>query len=154
MRLGEVATYPEVVSLCGRVPMDLKWAWVTFSSRKCWRLPPWWEVGLKMEWLELEPCVSQGFSYAQWLSLPYQGQGQVPRCWSRSPKNKIKLIPPPLVWLSPPPSNSTLTPGEQHWSKEGPSGYPVQATARAGGWSPNTSQSSRPLLICCLHKTQ
>lgn len=96
MRLGEVATYPEVVSLCGRVPMDLKWAWVTFSSRKCWRLPPWWEVGLKMEWLELEPCVSQGFSYAQWLSLPYQGQGQVPRCWSRSPKNKIKLIPPPL----------------------------------------------------------
>ena len=44
--------------------------------------------------------------------------------------------------------------GEQHWNKEGPSGYPVQATACAGGWSPNTSQSSKPLLICCLHKTQ
>ena len=76
--------------------MDLKWAWVTFSSRKGGQLPPWWEVGLKTEWQEPELCVSQSSSYAQWLSMPYQGHGQVPRCWSRSPKDKIKLIPPPL----------------------------------------------------------
>ena len=41
--------------------------------RVCWQLLCWWEVGVEMEGLEPEPGVSQGFSYAQWLTVSYQG---------------------------------------------------------------------------------
>lgn len=36
--------------------------------------------GAKMEGLEPEPGISWGFPSVQWPSLPYQVQGQVPRC--------------------------------------------------------------------------
>lgn len=32
----------------------------------CCQLPPWWEAATKMEGLELQPGVIQGFSDAQW----------------------------------------------------------------------------------------
>ena len=35
-----------------------------------------------------EPGMSQVF-YAQWLSLPYLGQGKSPRCRSRSPEGQV-----------------------------------------------------------------
>lgn len=40
-----------------------------------WHPLPWWKIGLDLEKLEPEIGVSWGFSYAQWQSLPYQGQG-------------------------------------------------------------------------------
>lgn len=49
----------------------------------CWQRSPWEQVGLEMEGLGPEPCVSQGFSSAHWPSLPYLGWGWVPSCSSR-----------------------------------------------------------------------
>ena len=65
-----------------------------------------------MERLELEPSVRQGFLSAQWLSLPYQGWGLSPSCWSRSPEGRawagsvpLKCVFPPLSELAPLPQS-------------------------------------------------
>ena len=103
MILGETATYCclEGVSLCGSIPiqpvcpvvlvgeLDLTWTQVMSFLRVCWQLSLWKDVGLEKEGLRPEPGESWGFLSAQGLSPPYWGQGQVPSCWSRSPKDWV-----------------------------------------------------------------
>lgn len=76
---GSISIQSACVGFCGRARFEV--SMVRIFIGMCCCLSPWWKVGLEMEEPELRVC--WGFSYAQWLSLTYQGQVQVPRCWSR-----------------------------------------------------------------------
>lgn len=50
----------------------------TSFLRECWQLSPFWEVGLKLERLELAPGMTQVFPSAQWPAPPYWRQSLIP----------------------------------------------------------------------------
>lgn len=89
------------VSLCGIINIQyicaqwLCWEsliWSEYVSRLPSEDADSYHLGRKWAEIEgLEPVqgVIQGF-YAQWLSLLYWGQGQHPKCWSRSPERQIQ----------------------------------------------------------------
>lgn len=84
MKLHETVTYPslEGVSLCGSFLCSLcvptgfggkagsEVSMVTSSPRVCCQLSPWWETGLEMEGLKLQPGAIQGFSDAHGCPYP------------------------------------------------------------------------------------
>lgn len=75
--------------------------------------------------LELEPVVSHGFSYAQWLSLPYV---HIPMFWSRNPERWVQAGSiPSRCALSPLPAKHFQPRGEQRWNKRGQNGHQLQA---------------------------
>ena len=169
MNLGEIVTYLglEGVSLCGVINMQYICAqWL------CWKSSIWsehvshlpsecagsyhlGEVGLEMEGLEPVRGVSQGF-YAQWLPLLYWGQGQHPKCWSRSPEGQIQGDSIP--------SNCTLhhrqqwhlhSSGDKCQSKRSWSGHLVHAEVLAGmvlESQPEPQAVSSSLLLCTCQK--
>ena len=137
------------VGFCGRARFEV--SMIRIFIRMCCCLSPWWEVGLEME--EPEPGVCWGFSYAQWLSLTYQGEVQVPRCWSRTFEG--------LIWAHSISSKCTLSPLlataslPQRGTALEQNGARVGIWHRLGhvlGWSQHSSQSSRLHPICCLRE--
>lgn len=47
------------------------------GSQMCWPLLPWLEMGLEVEWLEPEPGVSEGFSYAHHFYIEGRVESQI-----------------------------------------------------------------------------
>ena len=103
MKLDETITYPslEGMSLCGSVPVQSacaqwlwwkSWIWSVHRSN----LPQGVLATMTLVGSGAGAAVARdrarcepGFSYAQWSSLPYERQGGIPKCWSRSPEGCV-----------------------------------------------------------------
>ena len=144
------------------------------SPGVCWQLVPWWEVWLEMDGLELEPGVSQGFSWAQQKSPLWFGAWPGPKglellYWTGFAPSFVHVCTPAMAvsaltrqqgWG---PSwfhsfsdacthigyGSLLLSGKQFWSRRGCSRRPVWAGGHVGlSWQ--DGQSMRQFSICCL----
>lgn len=116
----------------------------------CWQPPPCCEVGLEMEGIEPEPGVNWEFFYAQWLSPPYQGCGQVLGAGVEvlSVQSELFLLP---LHVCSPPDNSIFTPVR---SSTGARRARWCGPGQLLEWSLHASHSSRQPLIYHLHSHQ
>ena len=99
-----------------------------------------------MEGLKLEPAVSSGFPSALWPLLPYQGQGQIPSCCSRSPEGWLQAGSVPFVCALP-------QTGEQCWSERGLCGLSARDGARAVTTQAQTEVRAASLSRLCKRRS-